>query len=97
MRLKTDVDNTGRETQEYNMRPEREAALMPSLKWWSESRKLEQGQKKADSLSHRVEVDVETPTAAALICWKEPWVQVMWLLSVGKDNNGQAKARDACV
>jgi len=38
MRLKTDVDNTGRETQEYNMRPEREAALMPSLKWWSESR-----------------------------------------------------------
>jgi hypothetical protein len=60
------------------MRPEREAALMPSLKWWSESRKLEQGQKKADSLSHwvevEVEVDVEMPTAAALICWKEPWV-----------------------
>jgi hypothetical protein len=69
MRPKTDVDNTGRQTQWYNnMRPEREAALMPCLKWWSESRKLEQGQKKADALSHRVEVDVETPIAAALIC-----------------------------
>jgi hypothetical protein len=46
VRLKTDVDNVGRETQEYfvrtvrkhNMRPEREAGLMPGLIWWAESR-----------------------------------------------------------